>query len=66
MVNPDRLNVGLDHLLRLETGENEGAIDDQLPDVDLFRVEAILDHLEQIALFLKIGHCPTEYIAAQR
>lgn len=39
------LNVGSDHLSRLETRESDGAIDDQLPNVDLFRIEAIPNHL---------------------
>jgi len=49
----------------LETGENEGAVDDRFPDVDLFKIQEISDHLEQIVSFLTIDHCPVEYIAAQ-
>ena len=37
------------------------SLEDQLPDVDLFRVEAILDYLEQIAVYLETGQFPTEY-----
>jgi hypothetical protein len=36
IVKPGRCNVGPDHLSRLESGESGGAVDDQLPDVDLF------------------------------
>ena len=58
IVKPARLNVGPDHLSRLETGENEGSLDDQFPDADLFRVEAIPDYLAKIATYLTMGQCP--------
>ena len=45
IVKPGRLNVGPDHLSRLENRENGGSLDDQLLDADLFRVEAIPDYL---------------------
>ena len=63
---PDRLNVGPDHLSRLETGENEGSLDDQLPDVDLFRVEAVPDYLADIATYLTTGQCPQDYTPLQK
>jgi hypothetical protein len=55
IVKPGKLNVGPDHLSRLETGESGGPIDDQLPDADLFHIEAIPDYLSDIALFLTTG-----------
>lgn len=61
-----KLNVGPNHLLPIEIGENEGEVDDQLPDTDLFRLEAILDHLEEIPTLLTIVHFPEGYTAAQR
>lgn len=61
-----RLNVRLDHLSILESGEIGSSLDNQLPDVDLFRVEAILDYLEEISTFLAIGKCPKEYTMMQR
>lgn len=64
VIKPRKLNVGPDHLSRLEIGENEGAVDDQLPDVDFFRIEVIPDHLEEITTLLTIGHCPEGYTAA--
>jgi hypothetical protein len=36
-----RCNVGPDRLYRLESRESGRVVDDQLPDADLFRVEAI-------------------------
>ena len=57
VVKSGRLNMGPDHLSCLETGESDGAIDDQLPDADLFRIETIPDHLQEIATFLTTGGC---------
>ena len=51
-------NIGPDHLSILESGESGGAVDDQLPDADLFQVEAIPEYLEDIAVFLSTEACP--------
>ena len=61
-----RLNVGPDHLSWLETGENEGSLDDQLPDADLFWVEVIPDYLADIATYLTTGQCPQHYTLIQK
>jgi hypothetical protein len=45
VVKPGKLNVGPDHLSRLETRESGGPIDDQLPNVDLFHIDAIPNYL---------------------
>ena len=66
IVKPGRLNVGPDHLSRLAMGENDGSIDDQLPDADLFRVEAVPDYLADIATYLTIGQCPQDYTSLQK
>lgn len=55
----------LDHLSQLESGQARGSVDDQQPDCHMFRVEAILDYLEHIALFLETGKFQ-EYIATQQ
>ena len=36
-MKPGRLNAGLDHLSRVENGEEPTNIDDELPDAQLFR-----------------------------
>jgi hypothetical protein len=54
------------HLSRLESGESGGAIDDQLPDADLFRVEAVLEYLEDIIVFLGTKACLETYSATQK
>jgi hypothetical protein len=43
-----------------------GAVDDQLPDADLFWVEAIPEYLEDIAVFLSTGACPETYSTTQK
>jgi hypothetical protein len=58
--------VGPDHLSILESRESSGAVDDQLPDADLFRVEATPEYLEDIAVFLSIGGCLETYSATQK
>ena len=66
IVKSGRLNVGPDHLSRLENGENGGPLDDQLLDADLFRVEEIPDYLEQTKIYLTTGQCPEEYTTTQK
>jgi hypothetical protein len=61
IIKPGRCNVGSDHLSRLESGENGGAVDYKLPDEDLFRIEAIPEYLEDIAIFLNTGAYPETY-----
>jgi hypothetical protein len=61
-----KLNVGPDHLSQLESGESGGVVDDQLPDENLFKIEAIPDYLSDIALFLTTGIVPDGYSATQK
>jgi hypothetical protein len=41
-------------------------VDDQLPDADLFRIEAIPEYLEDIAIFLSTGAYPKTYYTTQK
>jgi hypothetical protein len=66
IVKPGKLNVGPDHLSRLESGESGRVVDDQLPDADIFRIEAILDYLLDIALFLTTSTMPEGYSTTQK
>ena len=38
IVKPGRLNLGLDHLSRLESGEDPTSLDEGLPDAHLFSI----------------------------
>ena len=66
IVKPGILNIGPDHLSRLENGENGGSLDDQLPDDELFRVEAIPKYLDQITTYFTTGQCLEEYTPVQK
>ena len=48
IVKPRWLNVGLDHLSRIEIGEEPTNIDDGLADARLFWVEIVDDHFYPI------------------
>lgn len=65
IIHLGRLNMGHDHLSRLESTESEGSLDDQMPDVNLFRVEAIPYYLEELVAFLATGKCLHEYTTMQ-
>ena len=54
-MNPSYLNVGLDHLSRIETGEETKNNDEGLLDVNLFRVDVIDGYYDQIIQFLVTG-----------
>jgi transposase InsO family protein len=66
IIKPERCNVRPDHLSRLDSGESGGAVDDHLPDADLFRVEAIPEYLEDITVFLSTGAYPETYSATHK
>jgi hypothetical protein len=66
IVKLGRCIVGPNHLSRLESGESGGAVDDQLLDADLFRIEAILDYLEDIFFFLSTWTFPETYSTTQK
>jgi hypothetical protein len=66
VVWPGKKNVGPDHLSRLETGEDLIGIDDDLPDMNLFRVEATPKELEEIVNFLEDGKAPEDLPANKR
>ena len=55
MVRPGKLNVGPDHLSRIDIGEELKGVKDDLPDAHLFQIEAVSAELEEIAHFLKDG-----------
>ena len=50
-----KLNVGLDHLSRIDTREEPTGVKDDLLDAHVFQIEAVLAELEEIAQFLEVG-----------
>jgi hypothetical protein len=41
-------------------------VDDQLPDIDFLRIEAIPEYLEDIETFLSTGACLETYYATKK
>ena len=58
IINPGKLNVGTDHLSRLELGESCGDVDEQITYACIFKVEAIPNYLSDIALFFSMSVFP--------
>jgi hypothetical protein len=52
IVSPGRMNKGLDHLSRLEHGEEPTSLDDSLSDAQLLVIRNIDDHFTEIFQFL--------------
>jgi hypothetical protein len=62
VLKPGKSNFGLDRLSRIETWEVGGSLDDQLSDVNLFKIEVVPNYLEDITIFLTTGAVPKEYL----
>jgi hypothetical protein len=60
------MNVSPNHLSQLELGDTDGAIVDQLPHVDLFKIEDVPDYLFFISLFLNTSVFPNGYSTTQK
>lgn len=66
IVKPRRLNVGPDHLSRLEIGEEPTNIEDNIFDTQLFAIKIADDKFKEIFKFLAIGMALAEYIMQQK
>ena len=66
VVKPGWLNAGLDHLSRVENGEEPTNIDDGLPDAQFFWVEVTDDHYAPIVHFLSTGVALAEILISQK
>jgi hypothetical protein len=62
IVNPGRMNKGLDHLSRLEHGEEPTSLE----DAQLFSIRKIDDHFAEIVQFLSTRMAPSEYTIPQK
>jgi len=60
------LNVGLDHLSRIENNEEPTNIDEGLPDTQLFVVRVVDEHFADIIYFLFAGVAPEGYTTQQK
>eukprot|EP00253_Pinus_taeda_P006962 PITA_06962 len=55
VIKPGHLNVGPDHLSRIESGEEPTNLEDGLSDAQLYAVRVVDGHFEDIIHFLAIG-----------
>jgi transposase InsO family protein len=60
------MNKGLDHLSRLEHGEEPTSLEDTLPDAHLLAIMNVDDHFTKIVQFLSTGMSPREYTIIQK
>ena len=65
-MKPGRLNAGPDHLSRLETGEEPVSLEECLPDVQLFSIQIVDDHFQDIIQLLTTGTTPKSYTTQQK
>lgn len=63
-MKPSKLNVGLDYLSRIDSSEEGGNMDDNLPDAQLFSIRMVDYHFGDIIQFPSIGVSLAEYTTA--
>src|SRR5277367_2492833 len=66
IVKPGRLNLGPDHLSRLESGEEPTSLDESLPDAQLFAIQMVDDYFQDIVQFLSTGIAPSGMSTQQK
>ena len=60
------MNSILDHLSRLESGEELGNLDDNLPKAQLFAVKMFDDHYRDIVHLLTTRYAPEGFSTTQK
>ena len=66
IVKPGRLNLGPDHLSKLESGKEPTNLDEGLPDAQLFSIQIVDDYFQDIAQYLSTGFPPAEMTTQQK
>ena len=61
IVKPGKLNLGPNHLSRIESGEEPTSLEDNLPDAQLFAITMFDDQYKDIIQFMSTGYAPTEF-----
>ena len=61
-----RLNLGPNHLSRIESGEEPTSLEDNLPDVHRFVITILDDQYKDIIYFLSTGFLPTGFTTTQK
>jgi hypothetical protein len=65
-MKPGKLNVGIDTLFYMNSGESGRVVDDHLLDVDLFKIEVIPDYISHITLLLTTCTISDGYFSTQK
>ena len=60
------MNAGLNHLSRLESGEEPTDLENNLPDAQLFSIHIVDDYFAEIIKFLITGNALAKYSKKQR
>ena len=60
------LNLGLDHISRIESGEEPNNLDYNVPDAQLFSITMFDDHYRDIIKKFSTGYTPTEFSITQK
>ena len=66
IVKLGRLNVGPDHLSRIESGEEPTSLENKLPDAQLFVVTVVDKKFEAIIHLLSIGYAHEGFTIVQK
>jgi hypothetical protein len=61
VVKPGRMNMGPDHLSKLEHGDEPTSLDDTLPDAQFLAIMKFDDHFAKIVQFLSTRMAPHNY-----
>ena len=56
------MNVGLDHLSRIESGEEPNSLEDNLPNAQLFSIKIIDKEFDAIIHLLNTSYAPKDYM----
>ena len=60
------MNLGPDHLSRIESGEEPTSLEDNIPNVQLFVITMFDDQYQYIIQFLSTGYAPAEFTTTQK
>ena len=60
------MNLGLDHILRIESGEKPSNLDDNLPNAQLFSITMFDDQYRDMIQFFIAGYTPAEFTLVQK
>ena len=66
IVESGQLNLGLDHLSKIESGDKPTSLEDNLSDAQLFALTTFDDQYEDIIQFLTTGFAPNDFTIAQK